>query len=139
MNARIIPIAVATLITLSSCGGSDSQASTNTTSDTPATAEATTESSSPAEAGSTADGATVMIDRSRFGTPELRVAVGTTVTFVNNDPFAHTVTSRDDSAVQFDSGQFANGETFEVTFEEAGEFAYFCQIHPTMRAVVIVE
>ena len=134
MNARILPIAIATLLTLSACGSSDSGGAPSTAT----SADATADSSASSEVDNSDDGATVMIDQSRFGTPELRVAVGTTVTFVNNDPFAHTVTSRDDSAVQFDSGEFADGETFEVTFDEAGEFAYFCQIHPTMRAVVIV-
>ena len=85
------------------------------------------------------DAATVTITQSRFDEVELRVAAGTTVTFVNADPFAHTVTSRDGAPVAFDSGNLGQDETFEFTFDQPGEYAYFCQIHPTMRAVVIVE
>lgn len=81
----------------------------------------------------------VVIARSRFETPELRIAAGTTVVWRNEDGFAHTVTSRDDSPTAFDSGEFSGGETFEITFDEPGEYAYFCRIHPTMRAMVIVE
>lgn len=82
--------------------------------------------------------ATVTIERSRFGERELVVPVGTTVTFVNLDEFAHTVTSREDAPVPFDSGELVAGETFEITFDEPGTYDYFCRIHPTMRATVIV-
>ncbi len=66
-----------------------------------------------------------------------RVAVGDTVTFTNNDAFAHTVTSKKDQAFEFASGEFTE-EAFELTFDETGTFAYFCEIHPTMRATVNV-
>ena len=80
----------------------------------------------------------VTISRSRFSDREIRVHVGTTVVWRNDDPFAHTVTSVEGSAVAFDSGELALGDTFEMTFAEPGTFAYFCRIHPTMRARVIV-
>lgn len=133
MKIRILPTVVAALVALSACGGSSSDDATSATVAADATADATTEA--PA---ATDEADTVMITNSRFDNVELRVAPGTTVTFVNNDPFAHTVTSRDDSPTEFDSGNFGEGETFEFTFDDPGEYAYFCQIHPTMRAVVIV-
>ncbi|NNE12028.1 MAG: hypothetical protein HKN41_07250 [Ilumatobacter sp.] len=80
----------------------------------------------------------VAIERSRFSVPELRIAPGTTVVWRNDDEFAHTVTASDASPIPFDSTEFADGATFEMTFDEPGEYAYFCKIHPTMRAVVIV-
>lgn len=46
----------------------------------------------------------------------------------------HTVTATDGS---FHSGQLRPGETFTRTFE-AGTYAYACQIHPTMRGVLVV-
>lgn len=82
--------------------------------------------------------ATVRIERSRFSDPEITVAAGTTVVFVNDDPFAHTVTVVDDLPVRFDSGELAEGQAFEVTFDRPGTYSYFCEIHPTMRAVVVV-
>jgi plastocyanin len=82
--------------------------------------------------------ATVRIERSRFSETELTVAAGTTVVFVNDDAFAHTVTSRDGAPVAFDSGDLGQGDTFEVTFDRAGTYPYLCLIHPTMRAVVVV-
>lgn len=91
-----------------------------------------------AEITSAATPSTVEIERSRFDTVELVVPAGTTVTFRNLDEFAHTVTSREGSPVAFDSGDLARGETFSFTFDEPGEYRYFCRIHPTMRAVVVV-
>ncbi|RMH70603.1 MAG: hypothetical protein D6683_15135 [Actinomyces sp.] len=81
----------------------------------------------------------VTIAASRFGPRELTVDVGATVTFVNTDPFAHTVTSRPGSALVFASGDLAQSEEFTVTFDEPGSYAYFCEIHPTMRAQVVVK
>jgi plastocyanin len=65
----------------------------------------------------------------------LEIAVGTTVTWTNQDPIIHTVTAVDGS---FDSGFMREGETWSYTFEEAGEFEYLCTPHPWMRAKVIV-
>jgi plastocyanin len=83
-------------------------------------------------------GAVITIERSRFSMDEIRVAVGTTVVWENLDGYAHTVTSTDDAPAAFDSSGLADGDRFEFTFDEPGTYPYFCQIHPTMRAVVIV-
>jgi len=80
---------------------------------------------------------TVRIERSRFGEVELTVRAGTTVRWVNDDAFAHTVTSQS-APVAFDSGELRQGGTFEVTFDVPGTYRYFCEVHPTMRAVVVV-
>ncbi len=124
---KIALITVVATLALGACGGEPTSTPTSSVA-TPAD-----------ETSATADESTVTISRSRFDEVELRVPAGTTVTFVNTDPFDHTVTSTDDSPVEFDSGAFGQDETFEFTFDEPGEYAYFCQIHPTMRAVVIVE
>ena len=130
MNARLVPVIFAALVSLSACGSSDSDTA-------PATAAAGETDVSTGEAAAGEN--TITISQSRFDRVELRVAAGTTVTFVNTDAFAHTITSRDGTPIAFDSGNLDQGETFEVTFDEPGEYPYFCQIHPTMRAVVIVE
>ena len=81
----------------------------------------------------------VTIASSRFGPEAIAVEAGTTVAFTNTDPFAHTVTADEDSELDFDSGDLGEGEAFTVTFDETGTFAYFCEIHPTMRATVTVQ
>jgi plastocyanin len=64
------------------------------------------------------------------------VSVGDTVTVTNNDAVGHTWSSVDGV---FDSRTLAQGESFEYTFEEAGEFDYFCGIHPEMTGTITVE
>jgi plastocyanin len=39
---------------------------------------------------------------------------------------------------EFDSGFLTKGKTFDHIFKAAGEFAYFCEPHPTMVGKVIV-
>ena len=70
----------------------------------------------------------------------IEVSVGTTVTWTNEDSTRHTVTSGADDTADgtFDSDDIEAGKTFSYTFEEEGEFAYFCDIHPTMTGVVVV-
>lgn len=76
---------------------------------------------------------------------ELTVPVGTTVVWTNDDAIAHTVTSgtSDGSSGSadgiFDSGFMNAGDTFSYTFDEPGEFPYFCLPHPWMIGKVIVE
>jgi plastocyanin len=70
-----------------------------------------------------------------FAPATLEISVGDTVTWTNNDDTDHTVTASDGL---FDSGQLAEGATFAFTFETAGEFSYFCAIHPEMQGRVVV-
>jgi plastocyanin len=63
----------------------------------------------------------------------LQVAVGTTVTFYNDEDDDHTATGAD-----FDTGVIAPGSSAEVTFDTAGSFPYSCQIHPEMTGTIEV-
>ena len=87
--------------------------------------------------------AEVVIENTSYQPRTLTVSPGTTVTWVNNDDFVHTVVSGTseaaDSGTMFDSGDIAAGETFEFTFQEQGTFDYFCDIHSGMDGQVIVE
>lgn len=69
-----------------------------------------------------------------FIPPEIRVEAGSTVTWTNHDPFAHTATADDGS---FSVG-FQPGQSGSHTFEDEGSFPYFCKLHPDMRGVVHV-
>ncbi|CDI05879.1 Protease inhibitor Kazal-type (fragment) [Candidatus Nitrosotenuis uzonensis] len=74
---------------------------------------------------------------------EVTIGIGGTVTWTNDDTAAHTVTSGNINAGGpdgvFDSSIFMAGKTFEHTFDEAGEYDYFCIVHPWMTGKVIVE
>jgi plastocyanin len=79
-----------------------------------------------------------------FGPPTVRITVGDSVRWTN-DQGAHTTTSGrgGDAYVKdgrWDSGFLDEGSRYSVTFETAGTYPYFCEIHPIeMRGRVIVE
>jgi plastocyanin len=64
------------------------------------------------------------------------VVAGRTVTWVNLDTTAHTVTSN--VSGQFDSGYITTGQTWSWTFTTAGTYHYYCAIHPSMTGTIIV-
>jgi plastocyanin len=79
----------------------------------------------------------VSIDAFAFSPAELTVPVGSSVTWTNAQAgVPHTVTSTD--VTTFDSGILATNNTFSFTFTQAGDFAYECEIHPSMHGTVHV-
>jgi plastocyanin len=69
------------------------------------------------------------------------VSAGDEITWSNDDLAAHTVTSGTPSGGpdgNFDSSLFMAGSTFSVTLDEAGEYPYFCMVHPWMIGIVTV-
>jgi plastocyanin len=66
----------------------------------------------------------------------LTIPVGTTVTFVNDDEPAHTVTAVDKS---FDSGNMDKNAKWTHTFNTPGTFDYYCIYHTFMKAKVVVK
>ncbi len=90
-------------------------------------------------------GASTLADKA-FSPNPINVKVGDSVTWTNKDTIAHTVTSGTgpsdpNKGKVFDSGLstlLTQGKTFSHKFNTAGEFPYFCQIHPTMVGKVVV-
>lgn len=78
---------------------------------------------------------TVTIAGFAFDPSTVRVRVGDTVTWSNQDSTAHTATALD---LSFDTGTIDSGQTASVTFDKAGTFEYMCGIHPTMSGTVVV-
>jgi len=73
----------------------------------------------------------------KFQPHVLAIPVGTTVDFPNYDPIFHNAFSNFDGQV-FDIGLYAPGSSRGVTFRREGIVRVFCNIHPTMSAVIIV-
>jgi hypothetical protein len=79
---------------------------------------------------------TVGIENFRYVPDPIRITVGDSIRWRNDDPVPHTATARDGS---FDTGLFIGGRTTDpITFSRAGNFEYFCETHPEMSALVIV-
>ncbi len=77
----------------------------------------------------------VTIDNFTFTPAELNLKVGDTVTWTNQDDIPHTVVS----AGKFRSKAMDTDGTFSFTFTTAGEYKYFCSLHPHMTGTIKVE
>jgi plastocyanin len=77
----------------------------------------------------------------------IEISVGDTVIWTNKDSAIHTVSAGTPSAPDMDGFGWkedgtpiliAPNKTFEFTFDEAGEFPYYCTLHPAMVGLVKV-
>src|ERR1700760_3145530 len=69
------------------------------------------------------------VDNFSFSPQTITIAAGTTVIWTNRDDIPHTVVS-DDKV--FKSKVLDIDEKFSYTFDKAGNFPYFCSVHPKM-------
>ncbi len=67
--------------------------------------------------------------------PSLKIKLGTTVTWTNRDDIPHTVVS----AGKFRSKALDTDDKFSFTFTNAGDYKYFCSLHPHMTGMIKVE
>ena len=78
----------------------------------------------------------IAIDNFTFKSPVVMVKPGTTVTWTNGDDIPHTVVSKDGL---FKSKVLDTGDRFSFTFAKAGQFGYFCSLHPHMTGTIVVK
>jgi plastocyanin len=78
---------------------------------------------------------TVTIDNFTFTPPTLTIKPGTKVTFVNHDDIPHSIV---DAKGAFRSKVLDTDESYSVTFNTAGDVAYFCGLHPHMKGAIVV-
>jgi len=79
-----------------------------------------------------------MIQKDKTFVPHvLAIMLGTTVDFPNYDPIFHNAFSNYDGQI-FDIGLYPPGTTRSIVFHREGVVRVFCNIHPTMSAVIVV-
>ena len=79
-----------------------------------------------------------MIQKDKTFSPHvLPIMVGTTVNFPNYDPIFHNAFSNYNGQI-FDIGLYPPGTTKAIVFRREGVVRVFCNIHPTMSAVIVV-
>jgi hypothetical protein len=79
-----------------------------------------------------------MVQKEKHFTPHvLAIPVGSAVDFPNKDPIFHSVFSNYDGQI-FDLGLYRPYTSKDVVFKRAGIVRVFCNIHPTMSAVIAV-
>ncbi len=79
-----------------------------------------------------------MLQKDKTFSPHvLPIMVGTTVDFPNDDPIFHNAFSNYNGQI-FDIGLYPPGATRSIAFRREGVVRVFCNIHPTMSAVIVV-
>ncbi len=78
---------------------------------------------------------TIVIAKFAFAPKEITITPGTTLVWANQDQTPHDVQARDKS---FSSGGMDTGDSYRHTFTQAGDFSYFCTMHPFMTGIVHV-
>ena len=127
----------------SSTSANNTAAGNNTTS---TTAAAATPSASTASGSVTTIsiivGASVPTNGQFYEPNNVETTIGSMVTWVNDDSAPHTVTSgsvennRPTPDGSFDSGIMNPGDSFPFVFDKAGEFVYYCTVHPWMTGKI---
>ena len=77
-----------------------------------------------------------------YNHPVLTVSPGATITFMNTDNAAHTLTggsAADGPSGAFDSGLVTAGASYEFTLDGEGTYDHFCIVHPWMTGQIIVD
>jgi plastocyanin len=79
---------------------------------------------------------TVTIDGTAYTPATVTVPLGDQVVWVNRDPFAHTVTSRE---AGLDSKDIEAEKSWSIRPHTKGRFTYTCTRHPSMTGTLVVE
>lgn len=136
-QAGAVAFALAGLLFLGACGSDDNDDDAGTDTDTDTGSEPTepTDSSDTTDGGGSGGDASITI--SGFSFSEVTAAAGATVAVTNEDGAPHTVSSDDDA---WEEASVAGGASGEITApSEPGEYAFHCEIHPTMSGTLVVE
>lgn len=121
MRATLLVLASSLTLALGGCGGSENEGGS-------------------AESATPADRLTVSMEGLEFNPVEIKVKVGETVKWINDDEIEHDVVAT--SGADFKSDLFGKGGTFSYKADKAdkaGTIAYVCTIHPGMEGTIVVD
>jgi plastocyanin len=143
-NATMTSAGNATNATMTSAGNATNATMTSAGNATNATATGASGGGNTTTSVSIVPGSSSLTTNA-FSPNPIQVSVGNTVTWTNNDSQPHTVASGSNGQPdnKFNSSPNFNpllnpGQTFSFTFTQAGDYPYFCMLHPNMVGTVSV-
>ena len=93
--------------------------------------------------GGSGGGTEVSMESVQFEPKDLTVKPGETITFTNNESIPHDVHKTSGPGKDFASGPpggMQEGDTFELTLDQPGEYEYVCDVHaPGMAGTITVK
>ena len=133
----IAALAIAIGVGVASMNKDDNkESSTSTPSSTTTTNDNGTTGTSSTTNQSATSTDEVEIEGMAFKPANITVKKGTTVTWTNKNDTAHKVTGKTANGPK--SETLNKDDTYSFTFNEVGEFSYFCELHPSMTGKVTV-
>lgn len=117
----------------------DMQASTMSQSEHQSQENKETTSTESTDTSDAVSATEVDITEFKYTPATIKVKVGDTVTWTNNDNVRHDVIADEESADAPASELLAKGQSYSFTFKKAGTYSYHCTPHPYMKGTVIVE
>lgn len=143
MNTRLLSLAASLLLVLLPAGcGSDSDSDSGASNDDGASAEydeAVEKMDSEGTEDETGE-AEVTVDArdNNFDPQYIEVSKGTTVRFVNQGRNDHNVLPvQQDAFTPIEASDLQPDDEAEITFDEVGDFPYYCSLHGTKTAGMI--
>ncbi|MEX2246876.1 MAG: plastocyanin/azurin family copper-binding protein [Dehalococcoidia bacterium] len=79
--------------------------------------------------------ANVRIENFSFEPGNVEVPAGAAVTWTNEDSAPHDATARNGD---WETERLSEGQSDTLTFDSSGEYDYYCSIHPSMKARLVV-
>ncbi|HEX9774697.1 MAG TPA: plastocyanin/azurin family copper-binding protein [Actinomycetota bacterium] len=122
VGTQILHVLILTLLAVACSGGKD-------TGFPPTPTPSESETGGEGDVVATSE---VGVDGVAFVPLHISVAPGTEVSWAWSGSIPHNVISDDDL---FDSGDDVTEDTFTFTFDEPGEYQYFCEVHGTKGGV----
>ena len=132
MKKLLVLLACSVALVAAGCGDDDDD-------DGGATAPAEQPAQEPSGEEPAASAVKVSMKNTLFVPMDVKVKAGGTITWTNDDSFAHTVTKGSGPGPKFDSGTVNGGETYKRRFDAPGSIDYVCTIHPNQTGTITVE
>jgi plastocyanin len=129
-------VAVAVAVVVAGCGGGNDDSSSSSGNADTKSQPAPKAQDTGGGSGGSSSGPQVTMKNIKFNPGTLKVKVGQTVTWTNDDSVGHDVT--DDSFKSGDAGGVEPGKTFQHKFAKAGSYSYVCTVHPGMKGTIKV-
>ena len=128
----MLALFVSVAMVFGACGGGDDEEATDTD-----TAAEDTDDGATDDGGDDGGGGGGSITIEGFKFTNATAAPGASVSVSNQDSSAHTATADDG---EFDSGNIEGNAEGSITApDEAGEYPFHCEIHPSMKGTLTVE
>jgi plastocyanin len=137
MSRAAVALVLVAALVLPACGSSDSPAEQASDTTSPGAAGTSPTSGNTSSSRPAPLPGTIEIVDFTFSPREVVVARGETITWRNEDPYAHWVVSTTPDVL--DSGELSQAQTYSKTFSQAGTYDYYCNIHNYMKASVTVQ